>query len=192
MKKLLIMAAFALSSASVFAQQAVGTWSVIPKVGMTIANLSGDVENAKAKVGLIAGAEAEYQITDMISLTGGAFYANQGVKFDTSLGEGKYNLDYVNIPILCNFYVAKNFAVKLGAQFGIKTSAEVKYGKLTIDDGDDFEAVDLAIPVGLSYEYQNFVLDARYNWGLTKINKDSEFKIRNSVFQITLGYKIPL
>jgi len=45
----------------------------------------------------------------------------------------------------------------------------------------------------------NFVIDARYNWGITKVAKDvrlGDFEFdgadgKNSVFQITLGYKIP-
>lgn len=194
MKKLIIMAALALSSATMFAQQAVGTWSVTPKVGMTIANLSGDVVDAKSKIGLVAGAEAEYQITDMISVTGGLFYSMQGAKSSREvLGErAKMNLDYLNIPVLCNVYIAKGLAVKLGAQLGINVSAKEKYNKITEDIGDNIEAVDFSIPVGLSYEYQNFVLDARYNWGLSNIAKASgDDSVRNSVFQITLGYKIP-
>ena len=30
---------------------------------------------------------------------------------------------------------------------------------------------DLSIPVGLSYEYKNFVLDGRYNFGVTNVAK---------------------
>ena len=55
---------------------------------------------------------------------------------------------------------------------------------------DDVKGFDLAIPVGLSYQYQNIVLDARYNWGVTKITDGADSK--NSVFQITLGYKFSL
>ena len=42
----------------------------------------------------------------------------------------------------------------------------------------------------LSYEFSNVVIDGRYNWGLTKVWKDGEAK--NSVFQITVGYKFSL
>ena len=47
-----------------------------------------------------------------------------------------------------------------------------------------------AIPVGLSYEFSDFVVDARYNIGVTKAldNVDS----RHSVFTFTLGYKFAL
>ena len=56
-------------------------------------------------------------------------------------------------------------------------------------DGDA-KTMDLSIPVGLSYQINNFVIDGRYNWGVTKIAKESDCK--NSVFQITLGYKFTL
>ena len=58
------------------------------------------------------------------------------------------------------------------------------------DDMDDAKTVDLSIPVGLSYEYSNFVFDARYNFGVTKVADDADSK--NSVFQFTLGYKFAL
>ena len=47
----MFMAALMLSSAVTYAQQAVGTWSIQPKAGITIANLTGDVDNNDAKVG---------------------------------------------------------------------------------------------------------------------------------------------
>ena len=55
----------------------------------------------------------------------------------------------------------------------------------------DFRKFDIAIPMGISYEYANFVIDARYNLGLIGVFKD-ESKYRNSVFQFTLGYKLPM
>ena len=49
----------------------------------------------------------------------------------------------------------------------------------------------MSIPVGLSYEYESFVLDARYNIGLSKILKNTT-EGRGSVFMITVGYKFAL
>jgi opacity protein-like surface antigen len=48
---------------------------------------------------------------------------------------------------------------------------------------------DLAIPVGLSYEYNHITLDARYNIGITKLFSDSDDTVRNQVVAVTLGYK---
>ena len=99
------------------------------------------------------------------------------------------NLDYLNIPILAQYYLAKGFAIKGGLQpaFNVRHKA----GGDADNTIDGINSFNLSIPVGLSYEYKSFVIDARYNIGLTKIIKDAE-QGRNSTFAITLGYKIPL
>ncbi len=190
MKKVMIMAALMLSSVATFAQQAVGTWSIQPKLGITIANLTGDIKNNDAKVGFIGGAEAEYQATDMISITGGLLYSMQGSKVE----DRKVNLGYLNVPVLCNVYVAQNLAVKLGAQLGFNVSAKIKENGKSTDFSNYYNTLDFSIPVGLSYEFNNVVLDARYNWGVSNILKENVLneKAHNSVFQLTLGYKFAL
>ncbi len=52
--------------------------------------------------------------------------------------------------------------------------------------------MDFSIPLGLSYEISDFVIDARYNLGVANINDHGIGKIRNSVIMLTVGYKIPL
>ena len=112
----------------------------------------------------------------------------QGAKYDKATTK----LDYINVPILANVYVAPGFAVKLGLQpgFNVNSKAKAKSNGVAVEADFDAKTVDLSIPIGLSYEFSNFVIDGRYNWGLTKVAKDSDCK--NSVFQITLGYKLPL
>ena len=59
--------------------------------------------------------------------------------------------------------------------------------------GEDIKVstFDLSVPVGVSYEYMNFVLDARYNWGLMKVvNVGDAFY--NRCFMLSLGYKFVL
>lgn len=101
-------------------------------------------------------------------------------------------LDYINIPVLANVYVAKGLAVKLGLQpgFNVNSSVKVSSDNASAEKDVDSKTVDLSIPIGLSYEFNNFVIDGRYNWGVTKVAKDSDCK--NSVFQFTIGYKLPL
>lgn len=106
-------------------------------------------------------------------------------------------MDYINVPILANVYVAKGLAVKLGVQPGFNVTAKLEHKETaagrtrkTTGDVEGVKSVDFSIPVGLSYEYANFQLDARYNWGVSKVADDDDEK--NSVFQITLGYKFKL
>ena len=191
MKKLFLMAVMALATVSSFAQHAVGTFTIQPKVGLNLANVTdgdGDI-----RVGAVAGAEFEYQISDIFSLSAGALYSMQGCKGEVEGYDATVKLDYINIPILANVYVAKGLAVKLGIQpgFNVTSKASVeKSGTKVTTDLDGIESVDFSIPIGLSYEINNFVIDGRYNLGVSKIMDGSDSK--NSVFQFTLGYKFAL
>lgn len=196
MKKLVLLAVVLLSSVGVFAQREVGSINIQPKVGLNIANMT-DADGADARVGFVIGAEGEYQVTDLLSLTAGVIYSQQGCKGTLSYegvnADETIKLDYINVPILANVYVAKGLAVKLGIQPGFKVNSEIELeaqGTSVETDFDGVKSLDFSIPVGISYEYSNFQLDARYNWGLTKIADDVDSK--NSVFQITLGYKFSL
>ena len=193
MKKLFLAVVAMMVSATTFAQNEVGQLTIQPKVGVNIANIT-DADDADPRIGLAAGAEFEYGLTDNIGLSAGVLYSMQGVKTTIIDDDCTWKLDYLNVPILANFYVAKGLALKLGVQPGFKLSSKVKgeasgvTAELEVEDG--VKSVDLSIPVGLSYQYQNIVFDARYNWGVTKIVDDVDSK--HSVFQITVGYKFSL
>ena len=192
MKKLFLAVVAMMISATTFAQNEVGQLTIQPKVGVNIANIT-DADDADPRIGLAAGAEFEYGLTDNIGLSAGVLYSMQGVKTIIVDDDCTSKLDYLNVPILANFYVAKGFAVKLGVQPGFKLSSKAKFkgsGGSKEVDVDGFKSVDLSIPVGVSYQYQNIVFDARYNWGVTNIVEDSDSK--HSVFQITVGYKFSL
>ena len=187
MKKFLVIAAMVLASATSFAQQAAGSFSVTPKVGLNIASLT-DAKDSDPRFGLAAGAEFMYQASDIVGVSFGAIYSMQGCKYDNVTTK----LDYINIPVLANVYVAKGLAVKLGLQpgFNVNSSVKVSSDNASAEKDVDSKTVDLSIPIGLSYEFNNFVIDGRYNWGVTKVAKDRDCK--NSVFQFTIGYKLPL
>lgn len=200
MKKLIAIAALLISSVATFAQQPVGSFSIQPKVGLNIASLT-KTDDADPRFGLVAGAEFMYQASDMLGVSFGALYSMQGCTGTTNeLGKDvdvTFKLDYINIPILANVYVAPGFAVKLGLQpaFCINNKIKGKSGGSSVEiDGDklslDENTFDLSMPIGLSYEFSNFVIEGRYNFGLTKAYKDVDSK--NSVFQFTVGYKLPL
>jgi len=214
MKKLMMIAAMMLMSIGAFAQNEVGQITLKPTVGLNIATMT-KFDYKKTRPGVIAGVEAEYGVAEKFGVTAGLFYSMQGVKQDWSESESvanvvvsggakaTYKLDYLNIPILAQYYVIPGLAVKAGIQPGFCISkkydaegnvtiagqnifSESEKGK--IEDG--IKSFQFAIPVGLSYEYQSFVLDARYNIYATKAIKDADS--RHSVFTISLGYKFAL
>lgn len=191
------MAVVMLASVASYAQQAVGTFTLQPKIGMNVASLT-KCDGCDPRIGLAAGVEAEYQATDIFSVSAGVIYSMQGNKYDYNvLGKNAATqtnkLDYINIPILANVYVVKGLAVKVGIQPAFKVNEEVKMSSELGSDSkevDSAESFDFSIPVGLSYEYSNVVFDARYNFGVTKVWDGGD--PMNSVFQITLGYKFAL
>lgn len=197
MKKTLLAIVFAAFAFTANAQSEAGSMFIKPMAGGTLTTLTGDVDHAKMKFGFVGGAEFIYQLSDQFALSGGALYTMQGAKQDYT--DIKVNLDYLNIPLLANYYVAPGLAIKAGLQPGFLMSAKAKADDVEVDMKDGLKSFELAIPIGVSYEFDDFVIDARYNFGVTNINKDdassgweSTGKAHNSVIMLTVGYKIPL
>lgn len=174
MKKSLLLAVLALSSFSAFAQSRVGTTTIQPKIGLNVSTV-GDLD---WKAGFVFGAELQHQINRKVAVAGGLLYSFQGGKTD----DYTWNPGYLNIPVTLNYYAAKGFALKAGLQPGFMVNK---------DDMRDVNTFDLAVPVGMSYEFNNFVLDARYNIGVTKVPKHGPDGYTN-VIQLTIGYKFKL
>ena len=183
MKKFMMMVAMAFATLTASAQAEAGTLTLKPLVGINVANITDG--NGDAKVGLAAGAELGYQLNESFAVTAGAIYSMQGAKNDGY----KLNLDYINIPILANYYITKGLAVQEGIQPACNVKSEAEYDGVS-GDVEGIKSFDLSIPVGLSYEISDFVIDARYNWGMTKVLEG--FDNKNTVFQFTVGYKFAL
>ena len=63
------------------------------------------------------------------------------------------------------------------------------------DVKDICKKLNISIPVGISYEISDFVLDIRYNVSVTKVNKIAgvnDDKQRSDLVQFTVGYKFEL
>ena len=148
----------------------------------------------------------------------GAKYSNDGYKVQVT--EGVYKgtgysdwstqLHYINVPLMLNAYLGTGFAVKAGVQIGFPLSGKMKYTEqqytMTNDDvkyekpehvkynmNSTLTKVTFAIPVGVSYEFSNVILDARYNIGLTQFqNIDGFESSKNRVFTFSVAYRLEL
>lgn len=214
MKKMMMIAAMMVATLSASAQNEVGQFTLKPMVGLNLASMT-KADNSKMRVGVAAGVEGEYGVAENFGITAGLLYSMQGVKQSGNAtvnipvfgnvaftGDQTLKLDYLNIPILANYYIVKGLAVKAGIQPGfcvskkmaLKGTATNNGNRLDIDSNEKIEdgikAFQFAIPVGLSYEYEGFVLDARYNIYATKAMKTGDS--RHSLFTISLGYKFAL
>ena len=195
MKKFFLMAVMAVACLTANAQNArhsEGSFTLQPMIGIAAGTLSGtysdfEISSKDPRAGLTIGAEAEYYTkTPWLSVSAALMYTQQG--WETKVNGKTYTqkLDYINIPVLANFYVAKGFALKIGLQPGFLVSA---------DDKSSFESFNLSMPIGLSYEFKNGItLDLRGTPGLTAVNKNSssDWKLRSDCSTLTIGYKFSL
>ena len=215
MKKLLVMAAMVLSSVGAFAQHSAGEFTLQPRIGLNVSDVS-NVNDSKTRAGINAGVEAEYYVKNWLGISAGIMYSQQGVRTektgnfdfgdDTKFSgtiKNTFKFDYINIPILANFYVAKGLALKTGIQPSFLVNHKLKtevssMGASAEKSGtmDGVNSFDFCIPVGISYEYCGFILDARANFSLTDTfkndTKDYDKSSKNEVLQLTFGYKFTL
>lgn len=194
-KALMIIAAMFVSVAS-FAQKEAGTFSFIPKVGISYTNMSNDQDkiNFDSKLGFTAGAEAEYQISETFSVSLGAMYTQKGLKYDNYGAQTKWKLDYLDVPVMANAYIVPGLALKVGVQPEILLSS--KYGgtaeghSMEWSTKDDCKSFLVSLPIGVSYEYKNVMLDLRYTTGLMNAFKsETKLDAKHQVLSLTLGYR---
>lgn len=171
----------------------------------------------KMRYGWNAGVEFSYQLAKRWAFAAEVQYSLQGNRFETIdsstakdfdyiVIEGlTLNLHYINVPIMTRYYLLPDLAIEAGLQPAYSFRQKGK-GDITVGDNkthmdskvDVIRAFDFSVPVGLTYELGHFKIDARYNIGLTNVyakrwnsysNKPSA---RNSVFQLSLGYRFDL
>ena len=175
------------------------------KAGLNVSTLTGDVNDASSRVGFHVGGFAEIKLSDKFSVQPELLYSAQGAKFETSGAgfseEDKFNLAYLNVPVMAKYYVAEKFSLEAGPQIGFLLSAkndfsysdsgESESGKVDIKDG--FKSIDFGVNFGAGYDFtENLSVGVRYNLGLSNIAEKvegSDAKVKNSVFSLSVGYK---
>lgn len=117
------------------------------------------------------------------------------------------DLNYIQVPLMVKAYVTRQLALLLGVQAGFLLgdgkykgdSSEVtidKTGNSSYEEKESFDEkwpakkCDVSIPIGVAYEYQNVILDARYQLGLSKVDMPSQSK--TNAFTVSVGYRFTL
>ena len=217
MKKLMIVAAamLVMFAATASAQELSGG----VKGGMNLASISnmdqefGRDTDIKMLPGFYVGAFVEYKLNDRFGISPEFVYSMQGVKAEASgrdewdgvdyKYEGKMSLNYLNIPVLAKIYVAESFSIDVGPQFGFLLSAKEKdkatYAGQTHEADEDIKkfcnTFDMALGIGATYNIGKFMIQGRYNIGITDVAKFEDEKpsshkaLRNNVFQFGVAYR---
>lgn len=169
----------------------------------------------QARPGFTGGVDVMYQASDNVGLSLGLSYVQAGCKYKDVDDNGvtwhdHYDrMDYISVPLVAHSYIAPGLSINVGVapsfliygkyHAGMQTydldtdghRTNVQEGVIDIDTKKGLRKFTLSIPVGISYEYENVVLDARYNVGVLNAYKYG-LTARNKVFEVSVGYKFDL
>lgn len=179
------------------------------KAGLNIADFGGDTEKTNVRPGFNAGALVEIRFNNF-AIQPEIFYSQQGSKIKYNIYSGDIlseeyeytsKLGYINVPIIAKYYILEGLSLQAGPQIGFLISAKDK-AEATVsgtnmsdemDSKDLYEKIDFSILGGVGYDLPiGIFFQARYNVGLSNINKDPEaadIKLTNNIFSFSVGYK---
>ena len=118
MKRIAILIVLVTSTLVSMAQNKLGTWSVIPHVGVSISSLlcgsgiyeigieQGTEVKTHALLGFVGGADVMYQASDAVGLSAGLSFVQAGCKLEdytdnhTVVYDRYLRINYVSMPIL--------------------------------------------------------------------------------------------
>ena len=177
------------------------------KGGINFANLYVDnVQNENIKLGGNIGFFAKLPIARGLSIQPEVLYTSKGSQltygnFIQGSGQYRFNLNYVEVPLLLVINLTRNFSLSAGGYAAYLTSANVKDVKsdgtingVTYLNESDFNRFDYGLAGGLSIDIQRITLGARYNYGLQNIGKSGNLSgnltenSKNSVTSIFIGF----
>ncbi|WP_234571038.1 porin family protein [Rhodohalobacter sp. 614A] len=143
--------------------------------------------------GIEAGFFAEFRVNKMFSIQPEVVFAQKGGSSITSLDVQKdINLNYIDLPVLLKFRVPvtqKFIPYIFGGPYGsILVRAQVdlgEYGSDTITD--QYTKLTYGVKVGVGVEIGRFIIDGRYDLGISEIYKEdgSDEYVRGFVISIS-------
>jgi len=186
------------------------------KGGLNLANMSGDVEDNSMKLAFHVGGMAEIKISDQFSVQPELLYSEQGAKFSDGTLCLNYLAVPVMAKYAVSENLSLEVGPQFGYLLSAKakdesndgggggnveasakssTSSKVQSTQAAQADSRDikenFKSFDLGLALGASYLLNNGLnVGVRYIMGLsdTPKNDDGDFKYKNSVFQLSIGY----
>jgi hypothetical protein len=177
------------------------------KGGLNLTNLySSEANTDHMKAGFNAGVFAKLPVTKGFSIQPEVLYSLKGAKesysnFVQGDGEYRFNLGYIEVPVLAVINLAPNFNLQAGGYAAYLVNANVK----NVDDQgtiqgaqdistSDFKKWDFGLVGGLGFDIENFTIGARYNYGLTQIGKSGNLagdlagNAKNAGFSLYVGF----
>lgn len=172
------------------------------KGGVNISNLYvDDVNDENARIGFHVGVYGQLFASEVFAIQPEINYSTKGTRVVTEFATidqtTKFNLNYIDIPVLAVFKLGQAVEIQAGPYWAYLVGANIDTeGDLGDDfreiDRDNFENWDAGIAGGIAFNLGAAKLGARYNYGLREIARSSGAKAflgdsKNSVGQIYLA-----
>ncbi|WP_223550269.1 MULTISPECIES: porin family protein [Aestuariivivens] len=164
------------------------------KTGLNVAYILGENTSMfDARASFHFGAIVDFLISDKFSIQPEVLYSCQGVTYNDGGYDGKFKLDYLNVPVVLKYKVVEGFSLECGPQIGVLLSAKNEFNSSEESGEEDIKdlinSTDFSINFGLGSELENgLFFSGRYILGISEIFKDNEGNNQNGVFQISIGY----
>jgi hypothetical protein len=185
-----------------FAAMAQENVSIGPLVGVSLANLRGDISNTNWKPGLTIGGFYNYSSKSGFGFSGQALFTQLGAQVENKNNE--INLNYIQLPLLATFFFGKygdrlRPKLFLGPSLNFLVGAKDKNGNSLTGDSNNrnYNPFDLGLTFGggLNYRIQNKIwlnFDARYGLGLLDVTRNNSTSIMNNQWGFNVGLSFPL
>ncbi|HUQ67844.1 MAG TPA: porin family protein [Flavitalea sp.] len=175
-----------------------------------LVNLSNGYITPQARNGIYAGGFVEMPLGGKISLQPGIYYSQKGYVLKGSIAGNKFDFlgvnakaelqsHYIDIPLVVKVEVAKGLQVYAGPQLSylLKNNVKMDAGLLGFsflktkrNVTENFNRADIAITGGASYTFDNgFFINAGYDHGLSRLDKNSSFKSYNRTVKVGVGVR---
>lgn len=173
------------------------------KAGVSFTNMyvGDDITDNQMKTSYHVGLFGKFPLTKGLSLQPELLYSNKGSKlnFGQQNGEYRFNLNYIELPVLLSVNVGENFHVNLGPYVGYLTKADVTllengdFDDLQDVNENDFNRWDLGAAAGIGFDINKFTIGARYNLGFSELNKSTLMGqilpgSKNNAIYVSLGF----
>ncbi len=156
-------------------------------------NTNEDINDRNLRRGYHFGLTSRFPVIPrMIYIHADALYSNKGIKGEliNSGGEVQFDLNYIEVPVLAAFDIAKGVSIEGGIYGGYLLSAKGAVAGPNLEEYD-FNTFDYGYAAGLSFRTNGVGFGARYHYGIREIAATPEAinhigAAKNSALQLYL------
>lgn len=174
-----------------------------------IVDVTSGYLDTKGRTGFHAGGYVSIPVGNRFSVEPGLQYSQKGYRLNGNIEVDALSFlganagvqvqsHYIDLPVLVRAEVATGFTVYAGPQLSylVKNNLRVDAGVLGIsllrrdlDITNEFKRLDVGIVAGVGYQFSNgFNINAGYDYGLSRVDDNGNFKSFNRVVKIGVGY----